>query len=59
MQNLFDVVEALVERLCHRRQPVGGATQRLAVVGHKVSHVIGHLVEIANRVSDLVGVVGQ
>ena len=59
MQNLFDVIEAVVHRLRHRRQFVRGGTQRLLIVGDKVLDVADHIVEVANRVPYLVGVVGQ
>ena len=59
VQRLLDVVEAVDQRLGDRRQLVRRGADRLAVVGDEALHVADDRVEVLDRLSDLVRVVGQ
>ena len=59
MQELLDVVEAVVERLGDPGQFLRRGTQRVAIVGDETLHLVHGDVEVTHRGRDLVGIVGE
>ncbi len=59
MQELFDVVKAVVERLGHTGELLRGRPQRITVLRYEALHLAHRNVQIAYGPGDFIGIIGE